>query len=192
MSALAPIFDIIVGHEGAFSKTYADAGDWTSGHVGVGRLLGTNWGVDTASYPADLAKLDPAMRATMPATVAGLTRDQAQAIFAVCYWQPISGDALPPSLALLAADASYNNGPDRAARWLQETVGAGVDGSIGAQTLAALSKTLYATGTAAVATEFMAQRMNFMGGLAIWKSFGLGWSRRLAALPYQSLSLKVA
>jgi hypothetical protein len=33
--------------------------------------------------------------------------------------------------------------------------------------------------------EVHAQRLHFMAGLDTWKTFGLGWARRLAAIPAQ-------
>jgi hypothetical protein len=35
----------------------------------------------------------------------------------------------------------------------------------------------------------MAQRLAFMAALPTWKLFGLGWARRLCALPWQSLTM---
>jgi lysozyme family protein len=37
-----------------------------------------------------------------------------------------------------------------------------------------------------IAAELHAQRLYFMAGLSTWKTFGLGWSRRLAKLPLQA------
>jgi lysozyme family protein len=45
------------------------------------------------------------------------------------------------------------------------------------------------SGGAAICAEFQAQRMAFMASLPTWKTFGLGWSRRLCRLPYDSLTM---
>jgi hypothetical protein len=46
-----------------------------------------------------------------------------------------------------------------------------------------------AQGAVAVCAEFSARRLVFMTGLATWRTFGLGWARRLSQLPYQSLAM---
>jgi hypothetical protein len=37
--------------------------------------------------------------------------------------------------------------------------------------------------------EFQALRLLFMAALPSWRTFGLGWARRLCLLPYQALQL---
>jgi lysozyme family protein len=101
--------------------------------------------------------------------VANLTLDDAHAIYRSDYWNKIEADTLPGPLALLAFDAAVNNGVGRARQWLvpahKQTSGA------------------------EMCAEFQAQRLAFMASLPTWKIFGLGWSRRLCRLPYQSLTM---
>ena len=130
----------------------------------------TNFGISKASYP--------------DVDIANLTLDQAKAIYFRDYWTPVHGDDLPPPLALLVFDAAVNNGLSPARRWLQLSLNVAVDGQIGPITLAAARD----RGIAAC-PEYLAQRIVFMASLPTWRDFGLGWSRRLAELPYQSLSL---
>jgi lysozyme family protein len=106
-------------------------------------------------------------------SIADLTLADAQSIYRRDYWIPIGGDALAPPLALLAFDAAVNNGVCRSKAWLDVAEKRGGTG-------------------AAICAEFLAQRINFMAGLSTWRVFGLGWSRRLAALPYQSVTLTSA
>jgi hypothetical protein len=47
-------------------------------------------------------------------------------------------------------------------------------------------------GETSLSAEFLARRVDFMGGLKTWQTFGLGWSRRLAALPWRAMSLSAA
>jgi lysozyme family protein len=175
-SAYEQSFAIVVGLEGGYSTEPADPGNWTGGAVGRGALLGTKYGISAASYPM----LD----------IAGLTLDAAQAIYQRDYWNRAACGTLPPGLALLVFDAAVNNGVGRATRWLQVSVGTPADGTIGPATDAALKNALAMQGTNAVGAEFLAQRMNFMANLATWRSFGLGWARRLCSLPFHSLSMK--
>lgn len=168
-------FAILIGHEGGFARTPSDSGDWTGGIVGVGKLNGTAWGISAASYPT----ID----------IEHLTQDQAKAIYRRDYWAPIHGDDLPAPLALLVFDAAVNNGVTHAAQWLQTAVGVAADGQIGQVTMRAVNAYIATHGAVALCTEVMAQRMFFMGGLSSWRTFGMGWARRLCALPYQAASL---
>jgi lysozyme family protein len=175
MSTFERAFAIVVGHEGGYDATQADPGNWTGGTVGAGVLRGTKYGISAAAYPT--------------VDIANLTLPDAQAIYRRDYWDALASDRLPPPLALLVFDAGVNNGCGRSTRWLQGVVGAVADGIIGDETLAAVDTYLTARGSAALCAEFMAQRLSFMAGLPTWPVFGLGWARRLCALPYQSLTL---
>jgi lysozyme family protein len=101
--------------------------------------------------------------------IRNITLDEARAIYRRDYWDKVQADTLPGPLALLAFDAAVNNGIGRAGQWL-----------------AAARKQ---SNGAAICTEFQAQRLFFMASLPTWKVFGLGWSRRLCRLPYQSLTM---
>ena len=173
MSAFDQAFAIVVGEEGGLTANPADPGNWTTGACGRGECRGTKYGISAAAYPA----LD----------IGALTLEQARAIYRRDYWDRIAGDRLPPPLALLAFDAAVNSGVGRAARWLQAAAGAAEDGAIGPATLAAIEAR--AGQGAALLAEFLAQRMNFMAALPTWRSFGLGWSRRLCALPFHAMRM---
>ncbi len=175
MTPFEQAFAIVVGHEGGFDRNREDPGNWTGGAVGAGELVGTRFGVSAAAYPA----LD----------IPNLTLAGAQAIYRRDYWDRVRGDALPPRLALLVFDAAVNNGVGRAVRWLQAAVGVGADGVPGPATFAAVAAGLGSPGEAALCGEFQARRMDFMACLPTWRSFGLGWARRLCALPYQSMTM---
>ncbi len=167
----ARVFAIVVGEEGGYSANVNDPGNWTGGAVGQGALRGTKYGISAAAYPT----LD----------IIGLGLSAAQAIYRRDYWDRVRGDELPPSVALIVFDAAVNNGVDRAARWLQEAACVAEDGQIGPETLAAVA----AHGADALCTEMLARRVMFMTALDTWAVFGLGWSRRLAGLPFKSLAL---
>ena len=141
MTTFEQAFAIVVGHEGGFDTTRADPGNWTGGAVGRGALRGTKFGISAAAYPA--------------VDIASLTADDAAAIYRRDYWVRIRGDDLSPALALLVFDAAVNNGVRRAAGWLQEAVGAVVDGEIGNETIAATRQAATEQGGAALCAEFM-------------------------------------
>jgi lysozyme family protein len=168
-------FAIVIGEEGGFSDEPEDPGNWTSGTVGEGILRGTKFGVSAAAYPA--------------VDIGSLTLADAQAIYRRDYWQRIAGDALAPRLALLVFDAAVNNGVERAVRWLQVAAGSEVDGELGPHTLRQVNAASNPAELDRLCAEFQARRLDFMAGLSTWRSFGLGWSRRLCTLPYQSLTM---
>jgi lysozyme family protein len=165
-------FAIVVGEEGGFDAVTSDPGNWTGGRVGAGELRGTKFGVSAAAYPTQ--------------DIASLTLAQAQAIYRRDYWDRLNADALPPPLALLLFDAAVNNGVERAKTWLQIAAGVCVDGQIGPATVAAVTPPEKLVG---VCAEFLAQRLCFMASLGTWRTFGLGWARRLAALPFKAVSI---
>ena len=163
-------FAITVGHEGGqLDLNPNDSGNWTGGSVGYGELRGSKFGISAAAYPS--------------LKISDLTLEQAKNLYFQDYWTPVSGDALPLPLAVLVFDAAVNNGIHRATIWLQVALDVGADGLIGPVTLAAAHN----RGVDAC-PAFLAQRIYFMAGLPAWHDFGLGWSRRLAALPYQSMT----
>lgn len=169
-------FAAMIGNEGGFSLEESDPGNWTGGRVGAGRLLGTRWGISAAAYPT----LD----------IAALTLDDARAIYLQRYWG--AGDHLPAPLALLWFDAAVNLGVAGAARLLQLAVGAEQDGLLGPATLAAVARQVAAIGPDAMCAEFLARRVLLMAALPTWRTFGLGWARRLCRLPWQAQAITAA
>lgn len=175
MTAFDQAFRVVVGEEGGFTANPADPGNWTGGACGRGQCLGTRYGVSAAAYPG--------------VAIATLTLDAARAIYRRDYWDPLAGDSLPPPLALLVFDAAVNNGVGRAVRWLQAAAGVPPDGAMGPRTLTAVAVRT-GQGTADLLAEFQAQRLLFMAGLPTWRTFGLGWARRLCRLPYAAITME--
>lgn len=173
MSAFDKAFQVVVGAEGGFQADPGDPGNWTGGRAGAGECRGTNWGISARAYPT----LD----------IRGLAEADAQAIYKRDYWDRVGGDGLPGPLALLVFDAAVQCGVTQAAKWLQEAVGAVADGEVGPATLAAVQS--HGGTGAALCSEVLARRVAFMGGLPTWSRFGLGWSRRLMALPFAALTM---
>ena len=58
---------------------------------------------------------------------------------------------------------------------------------LGEETLAAVAAR--AGDGAAVLAEFQAQRLAFMAGLPTWRTFGMGWARRLCRLPFEAMQM---
>lgn len=92
-TALAKIFR----NEGGFQRLRDDSGNWTSGKVGVGRLVGTKYGICAASYP----KVD----------IPNLTLDVAARYYERDYWGPLRLSGLKSQgLATTFLDTAVNCG----------------------------------------------------------------------------------
>lgn len=172
MSNFDRMFALVSGHEGNFTGNPDDPGNWTGGAIGIGRCLGTKFGISAAAYP----NID----------IPNLTLEEAKALYRHDYWDRIAGERLPPSLALLVFDAAINNGTTRAVSWLQEIAHVRCDGVVGPETLAAVDRLAVGPdGIAGLCSEYLARRLVFMASLSAWKTFGLGWARRLFKLPFE-------
>ncbi|HTI80478.1 MAG TPA: glycosyl hydrolase 108 family protein [Acetobacteraceae bacterium] len=168
------MFALVSGHEGNYSGNPDDPGNWTGGAIGIGRCLGTKFGISAAAYPN--------------ADIPNLTLDEAKALYQHDYWDRIAGDRLPAPLALLVFDAAINNGTERAVSWLQDIAHVTRDGVVGPVTLAAVDRLAVGPdGVAGLCSEYLARRLVFMASLSAWKTFGLGWARRLFKLPFETL-----
>jgi len=107
-----------------------------------------------------------------------ITPSTAAMMYRKDFWWAVRAEALHPALAIVAFDAAINCGPDRARRWLQQAVGATVDGVIGPRTLAAAA----AAEPRAAVREMLARRLQHHASLPTMRNFGLGWMRRCADL----------
>jgi len=136
----------------------------------------TNQGITLAEYARDrgievtagnFAALKAELRSIAPATVRRIYRDR--------YWLPASCPDLPPPLAFFHFDAAVNQGVTGAARMLQESVGADIDGEIGPLTLAGVAAQSVAR-TFELYADVRRQRYRSLGHF--WR-FGKGWLRRV-------------
>lgn len=173
MTVFDACFAVVVDTESGLSVVRGDPGNWTGGAVGAGVLRGTKWGISSAAYP----DLD----------IGALTQEDARTLYRRDYWNKIGGDRLPGPLALIMLDSAINSGPGRAEKWLQTALGVKADGAIGPVTLAALDA--HAGRGADLFSEVLALRIVFDASLPTWPLNALGWSRRLARLPFQSLTV---
>ena len=171
MSVFDNAFRAVIGEEGGYTNNALDAGNWTGGRCSVGKCNGTKYGISAAAYPS--------------LNIAQLTLADAQDIYRRDYWLKVNADQLPPALALLVFDAAVNSGPDRAVKWLQTVLGVSADGIVGPLTLAAARAA--AGRGATVLVEYQAQRLLFLTGLPTWRTFGLGWTRRVCSVQFEAL-----
>lgn len=87
------------------------------------------------------------------------------------FWNAVKGDALGDGVDLATFDACVNSGPGRANGWLKASLG----GS-----------------NVETVKRVCAKRLGFMQSLKIWKTFGGGWSRRVAAIEAKGVAWAVA
>lgn len=115
-----------------------------------------------------------------------ITDAERDAIYRLQYWDAVKGDRLPPGIDVVIFDGAVNSGPGQAVKWLQRALGTvKVDGVIGEATIGAV---LAHPNHDALVQAIIAQRMKFLKALETWKTFGKGWTRRLAGVEQLGLS----
>lgn len=157
----------VLHHEGGFVNHPDDPGGMTN--LGVTKRVWEEW----VGHPVD----EKAMRALTPADVGPMYKAK--------YWDKIKGDDLPNGVDYVVFDAAVNSGPGRAAKWLQACVGVEVDGGIGPKTLAAVN----AFDANQLVEDYAKRRLSFLMDLPHWKTFGKGWSRRVAEVQKTGLDM---
>lgn len=147
-------FDMLLGHEGGYSRHPEDPGGETM--WGVTRKVALQEG-----YTGDMHVLP---------------RDTAKAIYRRRYWDAVKADSLPDAVRLSVFDAAVNSGVSQAVKWLQRAVDVADDGVLGPMTIQAVQR---ANGLR-TAMNVNALRLDFMTSLPTWGAFGRGWARRIA------------
>lgn len=155
-------FKRLIGHEGGYSTDRRDPGNWTGGRVGVGTLKGTKFGLAANTYP----NLD----------IKNLTLAQAKAIYKKDWWDKLGADGMHSAIVFQLWDFAINAGRSRAIKELQQAVGVSADGIIGPQTLAAVNS----HDLNDVILSLTAERLKFYTSLSTFKTYGKGWTNRVA------------
>lgn len=101
------------------------------------------------------------IRALTPTSVASIYRAE--------YWMPAGCDALAPGLDLQHFDAAVNSGAARAGRWL--------------------AKAQAASTPAAQIRAYADARLSALEALKTWRTFGRGWSARVAGVEAKALAM---
>ena len=104
-----------------------------------------------------------------------VTPELASRVYRGWFWRDVRGDDLPAGIDLATFDFAVNSGPGRATRFLQEAVGAEVDGLFGPRTLAAVRN----ADPALTAKIICGRRLAWLQTLPTWDDFGRGWTRRV-------------
>lgn len=151
MSAFERAAAFVMAQEGGYVNDVHDRGGETK------------FGISKRQYPNE--------------DIPNLTVNRARTLYRLDYWEPNRCGELPPHMALCVLDAAFHGGP--AIRWLQQAVGAKIDGVIGPKTIAAARACQ--DKPQAVRDMLAARQMRFVT-LAEWQRYGLGWTRRVLAL----------
>jgi lysozyme family protein len=157
----------VLRHEGGFVQHPRDPGGAT--RFGITRET-LSWARNRAASVSDIRRL---------------SRKEAIAIYRRLYWDAVCADELPSGLDLAVFDLAVNSGPARAVTMLQATLGVEADGIVGPFTLNAARE----ADVPDVIRRLTKARLGFLGRLATWPVFGLGWSRRVLAVEQEALRL---
>lgn len=133
-SSYPPTTSFTIAEEGGYTNDSRDSGNWSSGIVGQGTLIGSNMGCGAPATLAYLKANFPNVTLTA-AYMQALPRSIYDGMALHGYWYPLQGDAMLTGLDLMNQDFGWNTGIGSAAKRLQWLIGATQDGQIGAQTL---------------------------------------------------------
>ncbi len=160
--------------EGGYTDDSRDSGNWSSGVIGRGRLIGSNMGVGA---PAALSWMHPNEGKVTAAWMRSSVGAIWQPLATVRYWRPLCCDKVPAPLTAMLFDYGWNRGIANSARQLQEALGfsrSEQDGDVGAQTLAAVA----AMPIADLLTRFADAQEQAYRALFNFAIYGQGWLSR--------------
>ena len=155
----------VLKHEGGFVNHPKDPGGMTN--LGVTKKVWDEW-IGRESSEDEMRNLKP---------------EDVAPLYKKMYWDRVKGDDLPSGVNYCVFDAAVNSGTGRAAKWLQEAVGAVPDGAIGAKTLANVA----AHDADSLVNAYCDVRLNFLKSLKTFDTFGKGWSRRVEGVRQTAL-----
>lgn len=159
--------EIILHHEGGYVNHPKDPGGETN--LGVTKRVYEEWGGTK--------------------DMKDLTVEDVKPIYKKNYWDRVKGDELPRGLDLCVFDFGVNAGTGRAAKFLQEMIGATADGAIGPNTLRALSSYCDSEGVDGAIAEYQKRRQSYYESLSTFDTFGRGWTRRVNETTNEALLL---
>jgi lysozyme family protein len=160
-SNFKPSLSLALAHEGGFSNHPADPGG------------ATNQGITQRVY--DAYRLYNGLKVQ---SVRDIKFSEVTDIYNKNYWKLVRGDSLPCGLDYCVFDFGVNSGVNRAIKYLQILVGTNPDGVLGLITLNAVEAQARENIEAMIA-QYCANRMAFLRSLPTFKTFGLGWTRRV-------------
>lgn len=143
-------FDRLMDSEGGYVNNPKDPGGETK------------WGISKRTYPR--------------LVISALTREDARGIYLSDFWNRISANKLPNSVAFQLFDFAINSGIETAIRYFQRSIGVADDGHWGPISQAMVDHT---TETDMI-MKLNAERLDYMTRLSNWSDASRGWARRIA------------
>lgn len=105
MASFELAIPIILKHEGGYQVHPKDSGNWSSGKVGEGVLIGTKYGISAPTLIAWRGRM------VTPEEMKNLTEEEAKRIFKSKYWDPLQLDKVKDQqVATLIFDAADGSG----------------------------------------------------------------------------------
>lgn len=144
------VFDRTINHEGNYVNDPKDPGGETK------------FGISKRSYPKLIIK--------------ELTLEDAFNIYKRDFWDIISGDKIPGSVAYQLFDFAINSSIETAIRYFQRSLGVADDGHFGPISNEAVKQ----TSETDMIMNLCAERLEFMTKLKNWPDNSRGWARRIA------------
>ena len=160
MSNFETCLETILHHEGGYVNHPEDPGGMTN--LGVTKRVYEEW----VGHEVD------------EDTMRNLTAEDVSPIYKKNYWDRVKCDDLPAGLDLCVFDFGVNAGTGRAAKYLQELVGALADGAIGPATLAQVDEYNKHTSVSDMIDQYQTARQEYYESLSTFETFGRGWTRR--------------
>jgi lysozyme family protein len=162
-----PSLKFTLQFEGGFVNNPKDPGGATNLGVTIHTLS------QVLGHNATVAEV----KALTPKTVAPIYRQR--------FWNMVRGDDLPIGVDLAVFDFGVHSGPVRAVKAFQRVLGLDDDGDVGDITLKAVRQ----VDPKAVINALCADRLQFLKGLKVFKSFGPGLKNRVDKAQAAALSM---
>jgi lysozyme family protein len=171
--------------EGGYTDDPRDSGNWTSGIIGKGVLIGSNMGVGAPCLVAYNARHELGLAITAE-TMRELKPELYEAIAVNEYWDVMPCDQIPDAIALMVFDYGWNRGCGNSTHELQEALGVTADGHYGPYSRAAMrgvnDLAAFAHTLAEVQREHYQRLDNFT-------TYGAGWLARTARREMKALEI---
>lgn len=121
---------ITVVSEGGYTDNPDDNGNWTGGKKGYGNLIGTNHGIAAFVLKAYLKRMPTV------ADMKNLTKETAELIYKLNYWNPLRGDEIQnQGKANILYDSAVNYGVSVAIKMAQRLLELPETGRMNNQTI---------------------------------------------------------
>lgn len=160
MTGFEEAYQLVRVHEGGVSNHKADPGKLTK------------WGVTQSTYDNYRQRWGLTKQ-----PVTKMSEDECRTIYHDGYWLPIKGAQLPWALAYVLFDGAINSGAGQSIKWLQRALGVRVDGVMGPITVHAARSF---ADLDLLINKVLDRRLVFLKALKTFKTFGKGWTRRVA------------